>query len=55
MKNRISEYSASDWLALLVQQRLIEYGEPVVAAHQAMLQHPEICKFEEKNFEEEYD
>lgn len=55
MKNRISEYNASDWLALLVQQKLIDYGEPVVAAHEAMLQHPDICKFEDNALEEEHD
>lgn len=47
MKNRISEYDAGDWLGLLVKQNLIDYGEPVVAAYEAMRAHPEICKFED--------
>lgn len=47
MTNRITQYDATEWLAFLVQQRLIDYGEPVVAAHEAMDSSPDICKFEE--------
>lgn len=53
MKNRISEYDAAEWLALLVQQKLIDYGEPLLEAHDAMRELPEMCKFEDAN-EENY-
>lgn len=52
MTNRITQYDAVEWLAFLIRQRLIEHGEPVVAAHEAMENSPEICKFEDQN--EEY-
>jgi hypothetical protein len=52
MTNRISQYDAGQWLALLIQQKLVDYGEPVVAIHEAMRQSPETCKFEDEN--EEY-
>lgn len=52
MTNRITQYDAGEWLAFLVQQRLIEYGEPVVAAHEAMDNAPELCHFED--CDEEY-
>jgi hypothetical protein len=47
--NRISKYDAIEWLRLLVEQRLIDYGEPVVAAHEAMRNSPDICEFEEEH------
>lgn len=37
---------------MLVKQRLIDFGEPVVAAHEAMENSPDICKFEDES--EEY-
>lgn len=40
MSNRITQYDVGEWLALLVEQRLIEYGEPVIEAHEAM---SELC------------
>lgn len=52
MTNRITQYDAGEWLAMLVRRRLIDYGEPVVAAHEAMENNPEICKFEDES--EEY-
>ncbi len=36
MSNRITQYDIGEWLSLLVEQRLIEYGEPLVQAHEAM-------------------
>ena len=36
MKNRINQYDVGEWLALLVEQRLIEYGEPLIEGHEAM-------------------
>jgi hypothetical protein len=53
MTNRIQKYDAAAWLAFLVEQRLIEHGEPVVAAHEAMLCSPEICEFGEASSEQE--
>lgn len=53
MTNRISQYDAAEWLALLVKQRLIDYGEPVVAAHDRMMEHPDICIFSEEYREEQ--
>ena len=44
--NRITKYNASDWLALVVQQRLIDTGEPVVDLHQRMMAAPELCELE---------
>lgn len=38
--NRITRYDVAEWLSLLVEQRLIEYGEQVIAAHEAM---SELC------------
>lgn len=46
MTNRIQKYDALDWLAFLIENGLIEYGEPVVAAHEAMLSSPEICSMD---------
>lgn len=45
--NRISRYDAAEWLAMLVGSRLIDYGEPVVATHESMMNSPEICKFDD--------
>ena len=36
MKNRISSYDGLDWMTLLVKQRLIEFGEPVVGTFERM-------------------
>lgn len=38
MKNRLEKYDTGDWLAFLVEQRLIDSGEPVIAAHEAMVE-----------------
>lgn len=52
MTNRITQYDAAEWLALLVSRRLIDYGEPVVATYEAMRNTPELCKCEDAD--EEY-
>ena len=46
MKNRITKYDAGAWLELLILGRLIDYGEPVVAAGEAMMQNEDLCYFE---------
>lgn len=38
--NRITQYDVAEWLSLLVEQRLIDHGEAVVEAHEAM---SELC------------
>lgn len=50
--NRISQYDATGWLALLIRNRLIEYGEPVIAAHESMMAESEICRFDDDNDED---
>lgn len=36
MKNRISSYCGLEWIAFLIKQRLIEYGETVVGTTERM-------------------
>lgn len=49
MTNRITQYDAARWLAFLVEQRLIDHGEPVIATHESMRKHPDVCIFEDND------
>ena len=52
MTNRITRYDAGEWLELLIRGRLIDYGEPVVAAGEAMMQDKDLCYFEDDDEED---
>lgn len=47
MKNRLEKYDIGEWLALLVEQRLIDHGEAVVDAHEAMV---EMCGDQDEDY-----
>jgi hypothetical protein len=46
MTNRIARYDGGEWLKFLILNKLIDYGEPVVATYEAMAQNKADFYFE---------